>query len=64
MSYKLEEIISPLYFGLMFGGLVLVLSTCVGLVILTAVRMLAKMHIKESKKIVMDQSQLMLWQMK
>ena len=58
------DILSPGYFGLAIGGFILVLSTCIGVVILYGIRTLAKMHIADSKKLVMKQSQMMLWQMK
>ena len=61
VSYKLDDIISPGYFGLIIGGFILVLSTCIGICILYGIRSLAKMHITDTKKLVMKQSQLMLW---
>ena len=54
VSYKFDHVISPLYFALIVGGVILVLSTCVGLVILYAVRKLSKMNIDDTKKMVLN----------
>ena len=61
VSYQLIDIISPAYFGLIVVGFILALSTCIGVVILYGVRSLAKMHINETKKLVVRQGQTMLW---